>query len=80
MVIVKEKCKIQGTWYDEYIIKRVEWDLDTLTVGVLCLYYKQNLYHKIAPSFAMTHWLGASEEVDVHQLIEQIKELHRTFK
>lgn len=74
-MIINKKCNIDGEWFDRYQIKQLQWDLESKMVGALVLYYKVNLF-KQTPVKVKTHYFGATEEIDVNELIEKIKELH----
>lgn len=70
---VHKKTIVDGIEYERYHIKRLEWDLDTLIVGVMVLYHDDENKEAVK---IKTHYFNMGEEVDVNKLIEQIKILH----
>lgn len=70
---VHKKVIVDGIEYERYHIKRLEWDLDTLIVGMMVLYYDDEDKEAVK---IKTHYFNMGEEVDVNKLIEQVKSLH----
>jgi len=70
---VHKSVIVDGIEYEKYHIKRLEWDLDTLLVGVMVLYYDNENKEAVK---IKTHYFNMGHEVDVDKLIEQIKIIH----
>jgi hypothetical protein len=72
-MLVHKKVIVNGVEYEHYQIKKIEWDLDTLNIGVVVIYYdNQNKFG----SRIKTHYFNIGDEIDVNDLIEKVKIIH----
>jgi hypothetical protein len=72
-MLVHKKVIVNGVEYEHYQIKKIEWDLDTLNIGVIVIYYdNQNKFG----SRIKTHYFNLGDEIDVNDLIEKVKIIH----
>jgi hypothetical protein len=72
-MLVHKKVIVDGVEYEHYQIKKIEWDLDTLNIGVVVIYYdNQNKFG----SRIKTHYFNLGDEIDVNDLIEKVKIIH----
>lgn len=72
-MLVHKKVIVDGIEYEHYQIKKIEWDLDTLNIGVVVIYYdNQNKFG----SRIKTHYFNFGTEIDVNDLIEKVKIIH----
>ena len=72
-MLVHKKVIVNGVEYEHYQIKKIEWDLDTLNIGVVVIYYdNQNKFG----SRIKTHYFNIGDEIDVNDLIEIVKIIH----
>jgi|688.fasta_scaffold208843_3 hypothetical protein len=72
-MLVHKKVIVNGVEYEHYQIKKIEWDLDTLNIGVVVIYYdNQNKFG----SRIKTHYFNLGDEIDVNDLIEKVKIIH----
>jgi hypothetical protein len=72
-MLVHKKVIVDGVEYEHYQIKKIEWDLDTLNIGVVVIYYdNQNKFG----SRIKTHYFNIGDEIDVNDLIEKVKIIH----
>lgn len=72
-MLVHKKVILDDIEYEHYQIKKLEWDLDTMLVGVMVIYYDEQ--NKTAAKIK-THYFKCEQEVDVNKLIEQVKQIH----
>lgn len=72
-MLVHKNVIIDGVEYEYYQIKKIEWDLDTLNIGVVVIYYdNENKYG----SKIKTHYFNVGNNVDVDDLIDKVKIIH----
>jgi hypothetical protein len=69
-MLVHKKVTIDGVEYEHYQIKRLEWDLDTLLVGLMVIYYDDENKHAAK---VKTHYFKTDAEVDVNKLIDELE-------
>jgi hypothetical protein len=74
-MLVHKKVIVDGVEYEQYQIKKIEWDLETLIIGVIVIYYDNE--NKFG-SKIKTHYFNVGNEVDVDGLIKQVKQIHAT--
>lgn len=74
-MLVHKKVILDGIEYEHYHIKKIEWDLDSLIIGVMVVYYDDENKHaaKIKTHYFKSNIEG---EVDVNWLIQQVKIIH----
>lgn len=72
-MLVHKKVIVDGVEYEHYQIKKIEWDLDTLNIGVVIIYYDNE--NKFG-SKIKTHYFNVGNNVDVDDLIEKVKIIH----
>lgn len=72
-MLVHKKVIVDGVEYEHYQIKKIEWDLDTLNIGVVIIYYDNE--NKFG-SKIKTHYFNVGNNVDVDELIEKVKIIH----
>ena len=72
-MLVHKQVIIDGVQYEHYQIKKIEWDLDTLNIGVVVIYYDNE--NKFG-SKIKTHYFNVGNNVDVDELIEKVKIIH----
>jgi hypothetical protein len=72
-MLVHEKCKIGNIEYDYYQIKQVYWDIETLLIGVMVLYYKNN---KKTARLVKSYYFNMGDQIEVSDLIDKVKKLH----
>jgi hypothetical protein len=70
---VHNKITINNIDYTRYKIKKLEWDLDSLIVGLVVLYY---IGEDNDPDLIKTHYFKTNGEVDVNELLDKVKKLH----
>ncbi len=64
---------VDGVEYEHYQIKKIEWDLDTLNIGVVVIYYDNE--NKFG-SKIKTHYFNVGNDIDVDDLIDKVKIIH----
>jgi hypothetical protein len=74
-MLVHKKVFIDGVEYEHYQIKKIEWDLDTLNIGVVVIYYDNE--NKFG-SKIKTHYFNVGNDIDVDDLIKKVKHIHAT--
>ena len=72
-MLVHKKVIVDGVEYEHYQIKKIEWDLDTLNIGVIVIYYDNE--NKFG-SKIKTHYFNVGNDIDVDDLIEKVKIIH----
>jgi hypothetical protein len=72
-MLVHKKVIVDGVEYEHYQIKKIEWDLDTLNIGVVVIYYDNE--NKFG-SKIKTHYFNVGNDIDVDDLIEKVKIIH----
>jgi hypothetical protein len=72
-MLVHKKTIINNVEYTRYKIKKLEWDLDSLIVGLVILYY---IGEDNDPDLIKTHYFKTNGEVDVNELLDKVKKLH----
>lgn len=70
---VHKKTIINDIEYTRYKIKKLDWDLDSLMVGLVVFYY---IGPDNDPDLIKTHYFKTQGEVNVNELINKIKTLH----
>jgi hypothetical protein len=70
---VHKKTIINDIEYTRYKIRKLEWDLDSLIVGLVVLYY---IGEDNDPDLIKTHYFKTNGEVDVNELLDKVKKLH----
>ena len=74
-MLVHKQVIVDGVEYEHYQIKKIEWDLDTLNIGVVVIYYDSE--NKFG-SKIKTHYFNVGNDIDVDDLIKQVKQIHAT--
>ena len=74
-MLVHKQVIMDGVQYEHYQIKKIEWDLETLIIGVMVIYYDNE--NKFG-SKIKTHYFNVGNEIDVDDLIKQVKDIHAT--
>jgi len=74
-MLVHKKVIVDGVEYEHYQIKKIEWDLDTLNIGVIVIYYDNE--NKFG-SKIKTHYFNVGNDIDVDDLIKKVKQIHAT--
>jgi hypothetical protein len=69
---VHKKTTINNIDYSRYKIKKLEWDLDSLIVGLVILYY---IGEDNDPDLIKTHYFKTNGDVDINELIKQLKDI-----
>lgn len=72
-MLVHNKTIINNIEYTRYNIKKLEWDLDSLIVGLVVLYY---IGEDNDPDLIKTHYFKTNGDVDVNELLDKVKKLH----
>jgi hypothetical protein len=72
-MLVHKKVIVDGVEYEHYQIKKIEWDLDTLNIGVVVIYYDNE--NKFG-SKIKTHYFNVGNDIDVDDLIDKVKIIH----
>lgn len=72
-MLVHKKVIVDGVEYEYYQIKKIEWDLDSLNIGVVIIYYDNE--NKFG-SKIKTHYFNVGNNIDVDDLIEKVKIIH----
>jgi hypothetical protein len=72
-MLVHKQVIVDGVQYEHYQIKKIEWDLDTLNIGVVVIYYDNE--NKFG-SKIKTHYFNVGNEIDVDDLIDKVKVIH----
>lgn len=72
-MLVHKKVIVDGVEYEHYQIKKIEWDLDSLNIGVVIIYYDNE--NKFG-SKIKTHYFNVGNNIDVDDLIEKVKIIH----
>jgi hypothetical protein len=72
-MLVHKKTIINNIEYTRYNIKKLEWDLDSLIVGLVVLYY---IGEDNDPDLIKTHYFKTNGDVDVNELLDKVKKLH----
>ena len=72
-MLVHKKVIVDGVEYEHYQIKKIEWDLDTLNIGLVVIYYDNE--NKFG-SKIKTHYFNVGNDIDVDDLIEKVKIIH----
>jgi len=75
VMLVHKKVIVDGVEYEHYQIKKIEWDLETLIIGVMVIYYDNE--NKFG-SKIKTHYFNVGNEIDVDDLIDKVKSIHAT--
>jgi hypothetical protein len=70
---VHKKTTINNIDYSRYKIKKLEWDLDSLMLGLITFYY---IGEDNDPDLIKTHYFKVKGEVDVNELIDKVKLIH----
>jgi len=70
---VHKKTTINNIEYTRYKIKKLEWDLDSLMLGLVVFYY---LDGDNDPDLIKTHYFKTKGEVNVNELLDKIKKIH----
>ena len=70
---VHKKTIINDIEYTRYKIRKLEWDLDSLIVGLVVLYY---IGEDNDPDLIKTHYFKTNGEVNVNELLDKVKKLH----
>jgi hypothetical protein len=71
-MLVHNKITINNIDYTRYNIKKLEWDLDSLIVGLVVLYY---IGEDNDPDLIKTHYFKTNGDVDINELIKQLKDI-----
>ena len=74
-MLVHKRVIMDGVQYEHYQIKKIEWDLETLIIGVMVIYYDDE--NKFG-SKIKTHYFNVGNNIDVDDLIEKVKDIHAT--
>jgi len=74
-MLVHKQVIMDGVQYEHYQIKKIEWDLETLIIGVMVIYYDNE--NKFG-SRIKTYYFNVGNEIDVDDLIKQVKQIHAT--
>ena len=74
-MLVHKQVIMDGVQYEHYQIKKIEWDLESLIIGVMVIYYDDE--NKFG-SKIKTHYFNVGNNIDVDDLIEKVKDIHAT--
>lgn len=70
---VHKKTTINDIEYTRHKVRRLEWDLDSLIVGLVVFYY---IGEDNEPDLIKTHYFKTNGEVDVNELLDKLKLIH----
>lgn len=70
---VHKKTTINDIEYTIYKVRRLEWDLDSLIVGLVVFYY---IGDDNEPDLIKTHYFKTNGDIDVNELLNKVKLIH----